>query len=154
MLTACLACLVALAVNTDLSTPLAAIKSERQDIIYTFYVSGAPGNIEKAEVVKNGNSSIIACKIEDAKSVRRKLKDINGESLSYTAALSDELDWLCSFYSVTVYSTQSIDGITVISGYSSKLGDSIKIDGKNVNIQLAQNGTRITVGCPLILGSY
>lgn len=49
---------------------------------------------------------------------------------------------------------QELSGIFVIYGYSPRLGEGVYLDGKKVNIQIAKRGETVTVGTPLIKGSY
>lgn len=55
---------------------------------------------------------------------------------------------------VTVTERQSLGGIEIVYGYTEKLRGGVNVDGKRVNIELAYRGGTITVGTPVILGSY
>ncbi len=47
-----------------------------------------------------------------------------------------------------------LDGLTVISGFSDGICGGVYLDGRKVNVQMAFDGTTITLGSPLILDSY
>ncbi|MBQ8433283.1 MAG: hypothetical protein IJX23_00545 [Clostridia bacterium] len=53
-----------------------------------------------------------------------------------------------------VHTTQTIGNLTIICGDSPKIVGGIVVDGFKTNIHIAFDGTRVTVGSPLILGSY
>ena len=46
------------------------------------------------------------------------------------------------------------DGTTVIYAYTNLIREQIKIEGKCVNLQIANKNNRFVIGWPLILGSY
>ena len=46
------------------------------------------------------------------------------------------------------------DGTTVIYAHTNLINEQIKVDGKNVNLQIANNENRFVIGWPLILGSF
>lgn len=47
-----------------------------------------------------------------------------------------------------------LDGVTVISGFSDAICGGVCLDDRKVNVQIAFDGTTITVGSPLILDSF
>lgn len=47
-----------------------------------------------------------------------------------------------------------LDGVTVISGFSDVICGCVYLDDRKVNVQIAFDGTTITVGSPLILDSF
>lgn len=57
--------------------------------------------------------------------------------------------------SAKVVTTEFLDdGTTVIYAYTKLIYDSVKIDNKNVNLQIAHNEEYCVIGWPLILGSF
>lgn len=57
--------------------------------------------------------------------------------------------------SANVVKTEYLDdGTTVIYAYSSLINESVKIENKNVNLQIAERNNIVTIGWPLILGSF
>lgn len=46
------------------------------------------------------------------------------------------------------------DGTTIIYAHTNLINEQIKVDGKNVNLQISNKGNRFVIGWPLILGSY
>ena len=46
------------------------------------------------------------------------------------------------------------DGTTVIYAYSNLIKDKVDLDGKKVNLQIANKNDRTVIGWPLILGSF
>lgn len=65
-----------------------------------------------------------------------------------------DLQTLIDRLDIEVVSEQNLAEIAVVYGYSPRLNRSVKVEGRDVNIQLAKRGGTITVGTPLIAGSY
>lgn len=56
---------------------------------------------------------------------------------------------------VKVINTECLDnGTIVIYGYTSKISDSVEVDNKKINVQIAHNDDYSIIGWPLILGSF
>lgn len=76
-----------------------------------------------------------------------------GMSVRYygnTVSEQEIADRLCA---VTVY-RQEVSDMTCVYMYSPLLGDGVMLDGRVVNIQIAITQDCLTVGFPLIMGSY
>lgn len=80
-------------------------------------------------------------------------QDVDGVSFSFVGNNVDVENLLCQLLT-KVHTTQTIGSLTIICGYSPKIIGGIVVDGRKTNIQIAFDGTNITVGSPLILGSY
>lgn len=57
-------------------------------------------------------------------------------------------------HNARILKSENVGGVYIYYGYSDKLGRTVNVDGMGVNIQLALRGKTITVGTPLIMGSY
>lgn len=57
-------------------------------------------------------------------------------------------------HNARIIASEEIGGAFIYYGISDSLGKTVNVDGKIVNIQLAIRGSVITVGTPLIMGSY
>lgn len=71
-----------------------------------------------------------------------------------TAKVSESLQSVASKLMLQVYSEQKLGNVTVVCGYSPVVSGGVLLDGKKVNVQIAQTPQGVFVGCPLILGSY
>ena len=66
-----------------------------------------------------------------------------------------ELGSALSILNARVVKTEYLeDGTTVIYAHTNKIREQVKVDGKNVNLQIANKGEKFVIGWPLILGSY
>lgn len=81
------------------------------------------------------------------------LNDTEGESVTFCGS-KDRFESEIRRLGVTVTERQSLGGIEIVYGYTEKLRGGVNVDGKRVNIELAYRGGTITVGTPVILGSY
>ncbi len=79
--------------------------------------------------------------------------NINGESIRFIGNDKD-IDYLIYKLNIKVVDDYYFSNIRTIYGYSYRLGDTVKISGKKVNIQITKRGSTIIVGCPIIRGSY
>lgn len=81
------------------------------------------------------------------------LNGTEGESVTFCGS-KDRFESEIRRLGVTVTERQSLGGIEIVYGYTEKLRGGVNVDGKRVNIELAYRGGTITVGTPVILGSY
>lgn len=81
------------------------------------------------------------------------LNGTEGESVTFCGS-KNEFESEIRRLGVTVTERQSLGGIEIVYGYTEKLRGGVNVDGKRVNIELAYRGGTITVGTPVILGSY
>lgn len=118
---------------------------------YTFYT------LDKTDTslssVKNGNTFVVSCKINQASSVKQKLGKILGESVHFNGDKSAGLN-IISGLNCTNISTENIDNIFILYAYSPQVENYVYINSKKVNIQLAVNNGVVTIGSPVIIGSY
>jgi len=112
-------------------------------------------------IIRNGAGVIVDAPAETAAALRRGFSDIKGESAAFDGDCGDARKIL-KFYRVNITGRENIpldmkgNSILIIYGYSKLLTNGVEIDGDNVNIQIAVNSLtgKVTVGTPLILGSY
>lgn len=123
------------------------------NIQYNFYTSNAMALLTDAEVIQNGNSYIVKCGINDCNKIKRQLEDIAGESVSFFAELSD-LYKSVDLLNASVVFCEETNGIVVLYAFTQNIKNYVRVNGELVNLQLAYKSNRITIGTPLILGSY
>ncbi len=103
--------------------------------------------------VDMGNGRIVECDASKLGEALTMCSEIDGISVSFCGTANDA-ERIAVRLVVAEVSRQDIDGLTVICGYSAKISGHVWLDGKQVNIQIAYNKGTVTVGSPLILGSY
>lgn len=120
-----------------------------KDADYTIFTKGDTGG---NGIWLYGDTYMIACnKKELTKLVT--LSNVIGYQATFEGDYNDMLKEL-DRQSVAVISNDSIEGVYIIYGISDKCGKSVTVGGKSVNVQVAIRGNKITVGTPLIMGSY
>ena len=129
---------------------LCDLTSYIQDGTYSVCVEGEVYS-RYATHVSNGGDSVLTCSMVAAPYLYADLGSVQGETVQFCGG-QNELDRLVEALGFVDLVDSKIEGCYY--GYSARLGAGVLLDGKKVNCQIVvQNGT-ITVGYPLILGSY
>lgn len=80
-------------------------------------------------------------------------KQITSQSSSFEGG-DKEVEALMKRLSVRIIEEQEIEGAKIYYGFSTRLRGGIILGREKVNIQIVKKESRITVGTPLIVGSY
>ena len=105
------------------------------------------------ESIDMGNGKIVECNAADFSTVLSKCQGVDGVSVRFNGTLSD-VTRVVDMFGLTVVSSYELDGLYVTCGKSDKIAPCVIIDGNVVNLQIAYKDGVVTVGSPLILGSY
>ena len=108
-------------------------------------------NITKIDI---GNGEIIKCQSHIAKNTASKLNNIAGISFAFDGTSEDIENFLQKVDAVIIKCENVDNHITTYLAFSRKINNSINIDNKKINLQIAQVDNKITIGSPLILGEY
>lgn len=100
-----------------------------------------------------GFGKIVQCGFDELNATLQQCKNVQGVSFTYDAASCD-VDRLLQQLDVTVHTTQILPDLIVVCGYSPKIVGGIVLDGNKTNLQIAFDGTSITIGSPLILDDF
>lgn len=100
-----------------------------------------------------GFGKIVDCSGAEYCNTIAHCQGVDGVSFCFAGSNVDVENLLCKLLT-KVHTTQTIGNLTIICGYSPKIVGGIVVDGFKTNIQIAFDGTNITVSSPLILGSY
>ncbi|MBQ2714924.1 MAG: hypothetical protein IJF76_04780 [Clostridia bacterium] len=121
---------------------------------YAFYVVG---EVEEgcAEIIENGGEKIVRCAVSDTNIVRNSIKGrIRGESFRCFGDM-DVVEFILNRTSAKVVKEGYVDGIYTAYLYTGEIKDrGIELFGEKVNMQIAINQGVVSVGTPIILGSY
>lgn len=110
--------------------------------------------IDGISSIKNGSVNILSCTSSLAKDLKKSIdEDILGESLSFNGDKKDFLNYLNSIDMKIVY-VENFDNIYSIYGYCKNLKNTLYLSYGKVNLQLSFSNGTITVGNPVIIGSY
>ncbi|MGN0771569.1 MAG: YwmB family TATA-box binding protein [Christensenellales bacterium] len=83
----------------------------------------------------------------------QQAEGVMGFALKYDAGKVSE-NQLLSSLKAQVVKVETIGDITLYYAYSHRMNNGVSVDGKTVNVQIAVSDSSITVGSPLIMGSY
>lgn len=106
-----------------------------------------------AQHVDVGFGKIVQCSFDELTATLQQCTNVQGISFTFDATLRD-VDRLLQQLDVTVRTTQTLPDLFVVCGYSPKIVGCIVLDGNKTNLQIAFDGTSITIGSPLILGDF
>lgn len=102
--------------------------------------------------VETGLGYIYYIESSDAAKVRAMFSYIDGESITLNGQKTAQAILAKLGYTKT---SSSYDGIMdIVYGYSASCNTYILQDNKKINLQVATRDGRVTVGWPVILGSY
>lgn len=118
---------------------------------YTFYTLEKTD--ESLSYTKNGDAFIVSCDAYEAGYVKQRLGKILGESVCFKGDKIAGLNFI-SKLNYTSILTEDVNGIFTLYAYSPKIENYVYINNKKVNIELAVNKGVVTVGSPIIVGSY
>lgn len=127
--------------------------SSELDANYCFYTNNANISVDGASVVKNGDMFFVSCKSNVAQNVKQQLDNIDGESISFQGTKNDALKFLSQFNYEIVFS-EMVEDIFIIYAYCPTIANCVYVNNQKINIELAVNKSNITIGTPLIIGSY
>ena len=101
-----------------------------------------------------GIGAILECKSNVAKSLAKQLHNIAGISFCFEGNSNDINEFLDNVDAVVLKCENVDKNIKTYLAYSPKFQNNINIDGNTINLQIAKVGNTITIGSPMILGSY
>ena len=121
---------------------------------HTFYTTSKVFD-SRIDVIQSGNGYLISCNSEIADEIYKKIdKDkLQGESFCFQGEIINVNEILYNLNAVIIKKEQ-VEDIVIVYAYTFKLENYLWIDSQKVNIQIAYNDGKVTVGTPLILGSY
>lgn len=100
-----------------------------------------------------GNGYQVDCSFNNLPNALSLCKGVDGVSVSFDCN-AQSLQQTLQLLQVKVVSVQRFDDLTVVCGFSKVVQGGLVVDGNFVNVQVALRGSAVTVGSPLILGSY
>ena len=100
-----------------------------------------------------GFGKMISCNADNFTDVLFKCGKIDGVSASFNGTY-DEFVKLQKDLDLKNTETQNLNEVYVVCGRCDNIGGGVIVDGNYVNCQIAYSHGTITVGFPLILGSY
>lgn len=105
------------------------------------------------ECINLGAGYQVTCSADSFGSVIKNCNGIDGISVSFEGSMNDVAE-LTEHLKAESVSSQKLGDLYVACFNSPCLKRGVTLDGKRVNLQIAYSSGVITVGYPLILGSY
>ena len=120
--------------------------------VYLFNSAPIVSGVEKIEVYLFSSSSNAVIKTVDVNEFSF-ISNVKGECVKLKAKEFD-LEKFLSDYGAQVILTESFDGGKSYYAYSPKIRYRESVCGERVNLQVAIRGQTVTVGSPIIYGSF
>ena len=129
--------------------------SYNQEITYFFYTFNLNYDIANASIINNGNYSIVACNINNAKQVKKQIKSrILSESIRIENYSDDTYHKVFDKYKKCIVKMEQCEEYDFLLCYDSTLNNYVITENKKVNIQVAITKNQINIGYPLIFNGY
>lgn len=103
------------------------------------------------ETIACGEKFFNFCSFQNAKDNANLIKDSDAVQF-YTD--QDNIEKLLSDIKFQQLSSEEVEGIQILYGYTPYYNSSILLEGKKVNVQIAMTDEKIVVGFPIILTGY
>lgn len=116
-----------------------------QDTIYYLYTNTM---FDGEDGVCVGGSYIV----RSSKPIEWGNRKIYGQSICFSGSI-DDFNEIIEKLDIK-YTYENVDDIVIISGYSSSINNIFTSSNTKRNIQMAYNKGQISIGVPMILGSY
>ncbi|MCL2228320.1 MAG: YwmB family TATA-box binding protein [Firmicutes bacterium] len=137
-----------------LATPNRVRLEELSDMgIFRIYSTEVVESPLFQSVASVGFAFIYSIDPRDAERARAKFTRIDGESISFSTSHKD-VDTILRTFGANVVSVSQIGSISSTLAHTNRNDRFIVTEGQRVNLQIAVNGGRTTVGWPMILGSF
>ena len=142
---------VGLLVLMGLCLPQTFMNAVRENGVYSAYFFSGEKPRTNAQLIANGGGWIVEGTRDQILSLEKSY--IAGYSFRTTSGNFDTEDFLRKMKAEYSYREQTQD-ILCIYGYSSRLKGGVTVDGEKINLQIVVRGGIVTVGTPVILGSF
>lgn len=100
-----------------------------------------------------GFCQIVQCDVDELERTLGSCSGVDGVSVSFEGAQTD-VARIVALLKATKRTEYKLGDVTVFCGFSEVLHGGVILDGKQVNVQIAYSDGIVTVGSPLIFGSY
>ena len=120
--------------------------------VNTYYASYVK-EIKNANVIQNGCMVLFQSNLQDCVEIKKNLSRIDGQSITFCGNEELYQEIIMKIFS-NIVRTEQVGSILSCYGNVNGLRNCIEIDNKNINIQIVINNNLITIGTPVILGSY
>lgn len=145
----CLITLIIGSFNNDKFTQLCSFYNDATLSFFCENYIEPPNEIFNA--ISNGNGYIIQTRANKAKETLKFLSNCSGFMLTFNGTKEDVKALLNE---IKIIKIEFLNDIETYYAYSCGLLYSTMLESKKVNLQIAINRNIITIGSPIILGSY
>lgn len=139
--------------NQQLSTICYKFKDATLELYCKNYKDEINKYKDRVQIIKNGKEFIIKTIASNAEIVEKCLTDCFGFCLKFQKGF-EEVSFADLFAQLQVVKVENIENIETFYGYIYGLPFSTFIDKLKVNVQIAISKNDVTIGSPIILGSY
>lgn len=107
-----------------------------------------------ATTIDNGSGKIVVVPTSLTNTQLSNCVDVKGVDIKFEVDSYTAVAQLLDDLSVKVYDKQTMGKVISIYGYSNRISGGIVVDGRLINIHIAYNSGTVTIGSPIILGSF
>ena len=144
-------CALSIAILSQNQFSIETLSQDYKNGVFQFFCM-ADIDENDMNAISVGYGSIVTCDAVEVYKVKSKLKNIQGESYSFNKDDFD-VDLFLQKYGIKTVKKQDLGEIEIVYGYLDKLSKFV-VENEKINLEIAVNGNHITVGYPLIMGSY
>ena len=111
------------------------------------------GYLEGSYTFCYGGGKILTVPGGEAKKTKYTLKNISGESVTFSGG-EEDIEEVLKDFDAEVVAVEYVGEIVCCYAYSKKLDKEIEVGGDIINLQIAYSNDNLTVGTPIIFGGY
>lgn len=130
----------------------ANILKDRKEYTYQFFCSSKQ-NFNYENVVNVGFGSIVTANQSNVNKIASKVSNVQGQSVSFVGDEKTDVQNILLTFNASVVKIQNFNNMQIVYAYSTKLEKCV-YDEDVINLQICFNNGIITVGYPIIMGSY
>ena len=120
---------------------------------YCFYVKGKY-DLKNCLCTDSGCGTIIQTTFKNAQKIKKDINNIQGESYCFNSSNEDVVNDILNMFNAVIVKQQDLGNLKIVYAFSVKLDKFVTDDGEKINLQICKNINNVTVGYPIILGSY
>lgn len=103
--------------------------------------------------IEMGNGRMVQGEVSELQALLAQCQGVDGVSVSFSGS-EEDVTRVADLLQLNFTYQYQLDGIEILCGRSAKVKGGVVVDGNKVNVQIAYKDGTVTVGSPLILGSY
>lgn len=108
---------------------------------------------DKIDYIDNCGLKFFTVKADEGKNLLKNATDVRGITITFQGDKNDVDDYLKKLNAKEVY-REKVQNVLIVYGYSDSIKRFVVVNDNKVNVEIAFDNKKVTVGSPIILGSY